>query len=231
MKIWKQAPIRNWQAKFEIFTLAALNRPALYATSASLERFLGAFPKLSKPEDFNRLHLEDYKRLHLRLGTKPETVNWDIRTVRSFWRWMIQEGVLVVDITDNIRGLKTAKKKGRISLDEIIRLFETIDDVRVKSYMLRLLEGENARDAAVASGLSYASAYRRFKLATDQLGLQVRPYTLRSASANAALMCLSDFLYREKRNSCGVETEIESDRLSDIQVPTNDVGSTVVYAN
>jgi hypothetical protein len=217
---WKQAPIRHAQAKFEYYTLKSVNRKTCKNYSASLERFLGMFPKLSKPEQFDRVHVEDFKLIRQRNGYSNNGINRDLQVVDQFWQYMVDHELAPRNVAANVRVTKWVKKENRrISLNDLIRLARELHDPRVAQFAKNLLMGSTPTKAAAEAGMSYMMAWKGLRSAFLRCNLEgVSPQSLRKISIPVALQFLVESLDFKESNTLVVESELESDTFTDIQV-------------
>lgn len=217
-----QAEIRKLQAQFEYYTLVTAGRKALQFYSYSLERFLGTYPELRKPQDFLHSHFEDYLRKQERAGFSATKLNLDLRVIRQFWQWMIRtKDLLLVDITSATKNVPIQKRNRRVTLEELTRLSREIRDPRLLNCVEMVILGGKPNKVAAQCGISYHTAWRLFRDACVRAELEpLSLYALRNACKQTALEILSENLCAQARDTLIQEPQSFSDSLSNIEVST-----------
>lgn len=223
----KHLTAQDWLGRFQAFVLLSQNRSrrenrhVLMFYSRPLERFLETFPRCRFPEQFDRVHVEDYRILRQRADVHPGTVARDVRVIEQFWSYMIRQGA---PMTDNIakgfpRYVPTGTKISRPSLENLIRLGREIHDPRLANCVEFVLLGEKVEAAATRAGLSYSSVHRLFRDAAKRAGmLGIGLSRLKRFSKDAAFAALGQQVTAQSRHALLVKTQLSSDGLGDIQI-------------
>lgn len=105
-------PHRKWtvlhtlQAQYENFVTLTVSRPTAVRYCKALEDFFSRFPDRSRPEEFTRRDVEDYRVIRLRDGITPRTINFTLGAVRSFWNWMTDMEVASWNPASQVKRLK-----------------------------------------------------------------------------------------------------------------------------
>jgi len=86
----KRSELHDLQASFERYVTLTTTQRTAERYCKSLTSFFSRFPDRTKPEDFTRRDVEDFRIWRLRDGVSPRTINYELGVIRAFWNWLLQ---------------------------------------------------------------------------------------------------------------------------------------------
>lgn len=134
-------------------TQAAYRRDLIKMKSWLQEKGLNSWDQVS------RVQIVDYLACLLDYGMTPATVSRNLSSVKTFYKFLIQEGIVSINPTDNLESPRLARRlPGVLTVDEVDRLLSLPDPIKPLGI----------RDRAMLE-LMYASGMR----VSELLGLKV----------------------------------------------------------
>lgn len=106
------------QAQYENFVTLTVSKGSASRYCKSLDCFFSRFQEKTRPEEFTRRDVEDFRIERLREGVSPTTINYEVNIVRAFWNWMADQEIVTWNPASQVKRLKEkepAKKSLNIS--------------------------------------------------------------------------------------------------------------------
>lgn len=123
--MYKSTDLHKYQSMYEQYMNLTVSRDSWKTYCHALETFFDRFPDRTRPVEFSRLDVEDYKVQRLREGVCPRTLNREMLVVSGFWRWLLDMGVVTWNPFKDVKRLKEkdAPRKS-LSLADQLKLQE-----------------------------------------------------------------------------------------------------------
>ena len=119
----KRSELHDLQASFERYVTLTTTQRTAERYCKSLTSFFSRFPDRTKPEDFTRRDVEDFRIWRLRDGVSPRTINYELGVIRAFWNWMLQMERVAWNPVSQVKRLKEKEPlKTSLSVSEQLEL-------------------------------------------------------------------------------------------------------------
>lgn len=89
MPVERTITLKEWRAKYESYLCKVNRSETARRYGIALENFFSRFKDRRYPHDVFATDMEDYKCARLGEKVHPQTINFEISTVRSFYNWLI----------------------------------------------------------------------------------------------------------------------------------------------
>lgn len=222
---------RHYLALYQKWFLELYGSKRFRHEISTIETFFNAWPKKRYLSQFRPEHIHDWAVERKRLGFAPSTIAIELSRVRKFWNWCIEHHNLkVMDVlVDTQRRLtkqhKTPKKKAFNSVWELKAVFDAIEDVEVRRFVLADLAGK------IPPGYKIPSRWRQvFRAASRKVGLDYSLGDLRSSVPKLRLWVFQN-LHEQLGDALLSKTQLDSNTQTAIHVPAFDVRPTVINSS
>jgi len=118
--------VKEHQARFEQYLRATSSPRTAHRYGIALSNFFSHFPGKTDPGHFYRQDVEEYCRRRREQGIAPTTINFEIATVRAFWRYLLDNtDEPVFNIASKIKKVREPQHPPRaLGPDTVGRLLE-----------------------------------------------------------------------------------------------------------
>jgi integrase len=119
----RRTELYKLQAQYENFVMLTVSKGTALRYCKSLETFFSRFPDKTRPQEFSRRDVEDFRIARMREGVTNRTINYEVGVVRAFWNWLVDMEIITWNPASQVRRLKEKDPpKTSLSVNEQLSL-------------------------------------------------------------------------------------------------------------